>query len=294
MNGFVVLDKAEGMTSFRASSILRRIYNEKKTGHTGTLDPMATGVLPVALGKATRFIDFLPETDKGYIARFKLGVITDTLDITGKVLETREVNVKKEDIEAVLPDFTGELWQLPPMYSAISVGGVRLYELARKGIEIEREKRKITIYSLTLNTADCEGEYEIDVKCSKGTYIRSLIADIGEKLGCGATMTALRRTLSNGFCLADAKREEELEALGESAVMGIDAPFMCYPGVKITEKQAKRFSNGGELSAERLHTEIRPTLYRVYDPEGVFLGLGEVKAEDLTTLWAKRVIGNDK
>lgn len=294
MNGFVVLDKSEGMTSFRASAILRRIYNEKKTGHTGTLDPMATGVLPVALGKATRFIDFLPESDKGYTARFKLGIITDTLDITGTVLETREVNAKKEDIEALLPVFTGELLQVPPMYSAVSVGGVRLYELARKGIEIEREQRKITIYSLTLRDTENEGEYEIDVKCSKGTYIRTLIADMGEKLGCGAVMTALRRTLSNGFTIEEAVTEEELHSLGEKAVRGIDAPFLCYPEVKVSDKQAKRFSNGGELSADRLHREIFPSLYRVYGPDGEFLGLGEVKQDDLTTLWAKRVIGNDR
>jgi len=294
MNGFVVLDKSEGMTSFRASAILRRIYNEKKTGHTGTLDPMATGVLPVALGKATRFIDFLPESDKGYTARFKLGIITDTLDITGTVLETREVNVKREDIEAVLPSFTGEIMQLPPMYSAVSVGGVRLYELARKGIEIEREQRKITVYSLTLRDTENEDEYEIDVKCSKGTYIRTLIADMGETLGCGAVMTALRRTLSNGFTVEEAVTEEELHSLGEKAVRGIDAPFLCYPEVRVTDKQAKRFSNGGELSAERLHRDIFPSLYRVYGPDGAFLGLGEVKQDDLTTLWAKRVIGNDR
>ncbi len=294
MNGFVVLDKSEGMTSFRASAILRRVYNEKKTGHTGTLDPMATGVLPVALGKATRFIDFLPDSDKAYTARFKLGIITDTLDITGTVLEEREVNAKKEDIEALLPGFTGEIFQLPPMYSAISVGGVRLYELARKGIEIEREKRKITIYSLSLRDTETEGEYELDVSCSKGTYIRTLIADMGEKLGCGAVMTALRRTLSNGFSIEEAVTEEELHRQGEKAVRGIDAPFFCYPEVRVSEKQAKRFSNGGELSADRLHREIYPSLYRVYGPDGEFLGLGEVKSDDLTTLWAKRVIGNDR
>ena len=291
MNGFVVLDKSGGMTSFRASAVLRRIYNEKKTGHTGTLDPMATGVLPVALGKATRFIDFLPDSDKAYTARFRLGIVTDTLDITGTVLEEREVNAKREDIEALLPSFTGEIFQLPPMYSAISVDGVRLYELARKGLEIEREQRKITIYSLSLRETDTEGEYEIDVKCSKGTYVRTLIADIGEKLGCGAVMTALRRTLSNGFSIEDAVTEEELQELGERAVWGIDAPFMCFPEVKVTEKQARRFSNGGELSADRLHREIFPSLYRVYGPDGEFLGLGEVKTDDLTTLWAKRVIG---
>lgn len=180
------------------------------------------------------------------------------------------------------------------MYSAVSVGGVRLYELARKGIEIEREQRKITVYSLSLRDTENEDEYEIDVKCSKGTYIRTLIADMGEKLGCGAVMTALRRTLSNGFTVEEAVTEEELHSLGEKAVRGIDAPFLCYPEVRVTDKQAKRFSNGGELSAERLHREIFPSLYRVYGPDGAFLGLGEVKQDDLTTLWAKRVIGNDR
>lgn len=293
VNGFVVLDKCDGMTSFRASATLRRIFSEKKTGHTGTLDPMATGVLPVAMGKATRFIDFLPDSDKGYTARFRFGIVTDTLDITGTVLEERECSVSREDILGVLPRFTGKIMQTPPMYSAISKDGVRLYELARKGIEIEREQREIEIKRLELTDYENGGEFEIDVICSKGTYIRSLIADIGEALGCGAVMTALRRTLANGFTLADAKTAEQVEQMKEQAVLGIDYPFSGFPAVTVTGKQAVRFRNGGELSADRLHTEIFPSLYRVYAPDGAFLGLGEIKNDDNTTLWVKRVIGND-
>ncbi|MBQ3537983.1 MAG: tRNA pseudouridine(55) synthase TruB, partial [Clostridia bacterium] len=260
--------------------------------HTGTLDPMATGVLPVALGKATRFIDFIPESDKGYRAKLKLGIVTDTLDITGTVLSERKVNVTEEEFLSVLDFFRGDILQLPPMYSAIQKDGVRLYELARRGIEVEREKRAVTIKKIEyLGFSD--GEFRIDVICSKGTYIRSLISDIGEKLGTGAVMTSLRRTLANGFTLSDAKTEKELETLREKALLGIDFPFMCYPSVIVSSNQARRFLNGGELSADRLHTEVKPSLYRVYSPENVFLGLGEVKQDDITTLWAKRVVGND-
>lgn len=292
MNGFVILNKSEGVTSFKAAAILRRIYGEKKTGHTGTLDPMATGVLPVALGKATRFIDFIPSSEKGYVAKFRLGITTDTLDITGNILTQKDVSVSKEEVEAVLDSFRGDILQLPPMYSAISKDGVRLYELARKGIEVEREKRAVTIKKLLLTEYENNGEFEIDVLCSKGTYIRSLISDIGEMLGTGAVMTALHRTLSNGFSINEAKTAEELEVLKEKAVLGIDFPFMCYPEVTVSENQAKRFSNGGELSADRLKTCVSASFYRVYAPGHIFLGLGEVKADDLNTLWAKRVIGN--
>lgn len=292
MNGFVILDKEEGMTSFRAACFLRKIYSEKKTGHTGTLDPMATGVLPVALGKATRFIDFLPSSEKGYTARLRLGITTDTLDITGNVLSQRDVSVTREEFASVLSSFRGEILQTPPMFSAIHKDGVRLYELARKGIEVEREKRAVSIKKLEL--LQCDGsEFEIDVVCSKGTYIRSLIEDIGNALGTGAVMTSLRRTLSNGFELSQAKTEAEIKENPSCALLGIDFPFMDFPFVRVSEAQAKRFSNGGELSADRLHTTLSPSLYRVYSPEDVFLGLAEVRSDDTSVLWAKRVIGND-
>lgn len=292
MNGFLVLDKPEGVTSFKAAAGFRRILGEKKVGHTGTLDPMATGVLPVAFGKATRFIDYLPDSGKAYKAKFRFGIVTDTLDITGTVLEETEAHVCRADVEAVLPAFRGDIMQLPPMYSALSVNGVKLYKLARQGVEIEREKRPVTISSLEL-IGEENGEFEIEVSCSKGTYIRSLISDIGEKLGCGAVMTALRRTRSNGFCIENALTPEKAEALGEKAVLPIDAVFECYPALKVTEAQSVRFSNGGDLLTERIRGGAVVGNYRVFSPEGIFLGLGEVKQEDQTTLIAKKVMGND-
>ena len=170
---------------------------------------MATGVLPVAVGNATRFIELLPSHDKGYRASFKLGITTDTLDITGTVLTKSDNIPEEEDVKKAISHFKGETEQLPPMYSAIKKDGKRLYELARQGIEVEREKRTVTIYNCDFVSFE-NGEYTIDVKCSKGTYIRSLISDIGEMLGCGAVMTALRRTLSNGFSIDEAHTEDEL------------------------------------------------------------------------------------
>lgn len=294
MNGFVILNKEKGITSFRASSILRKIYNEKKTGHTGTLDPMASGVLPVAIGKATRFIDYLPESDKEYVARFKPGTATDTLDITGKVLSQIAVFVKRRDILGVLDFFKGDITQIPPMYSAVSVNGVRLYKLARSGVEIEREKRRVCIRELILTDYENDGEFEIYVVCSKGTYIRSLISDIGEKLGTGAVMTALTRTKSNGYSISQAKNISQLEQEKEKAVMSIDSAFTGFPEVFVTSAQSKRFSNGGELFSDRLCGASEPSLYRVYSPDGVFLGLGEITEENKNVLIAKRVIVDDK
>ena len=292
MNGFVVLDKPAGVTSFKAAAPLRRLYNEKKAGHTGTLDPMATGVLPVALGKAARFIDYLPDAGKAYTARFRCGLTTDTLDITGTVLSERPARVTEDDVLAMLPRFRGEIAQVPPMYSALSVNGQRLYELARKGIEVERQARRVTVGTLEL-TGVFDEEFEIAVSCSKGTYIRSLIADIGEALGCGAVMTALRRTRSNGFTIEEARTPEQVEALGEAAVLPLDHPFACYAALSVTEAQANRFRNGGGLFTQRLKGEPREGTYRVYAPDGLFLGLGRVPAEDPQTLLALKVIGNE-
>lgn len=292
MNGFLVLDKPEGVTSFKAASAFRKILNERKTGHTGTLDPMATGVLPVAFGKATRFIDYLPDSGKAYTARFKFGLVTDTLDITGKILEECEADISKETVESVLGEFRGDIMQMPPMYSALSVNGVKLYKLARQGVEIEREKRQIRIDELEL-TGVYGDEFEITVSCSKGTYIRSLIADIGEKVGSGAVMTALRRTRSNGFSIEDALTPEKAEELGAAAVMSIDKVFECYPGIYVSEAQSVRFSNGGDLFTERIKNCPGEGNFRVYSPDGKFLGLGEIKKEDTSLLIAKKVMGND-
>lgn len=289
MNGFVILDKSEGMTSFRASSFLRRIYGEKKTGHTGTLDPMATGVLPVALGRATRFIDFLPVTDKGYTARMRFGITTDTLDITGNVTGKTDAKISLGEVLDVLPRFKGDIMQLPPMYSAISVDGKRLYELARKGIEVEREKRPVTVYDIDVTETE-DNEFILSVLCSKGTYIRSLISDIGECLGVGACMTALRRTYSNGFTLDDAHTEDELKELLSDGVLPTDKPFGCFPSVTLTGAQSVRFQNGGELFSSRLGRDTVPSIYRVYSDKNVFLGLGEIPENEPEILKVRRVI----
>ena len=194
MMGLLLLDKPENITSFSAVNRARKLLNIKKAGHTGTLDPMATGVLSILLGAATRFAEFLPSRDKAYIAGMRLGVTTDTLDITGTVLEERPVTVTRGDIEAALGQFRGEIMQVPPMYSAKSQGGQRLYELARRGVEVEREARAVEIYRL-----DMLDNTHIYVECSAGTYIRSLIDDLGRVLGCGACMASLRRVKAHGY-----------------------------------------------------------------------------------------------
>lgn len=292
MNGFVVLDKKEGITSFKAAAFLRKVYGEKKTGHTGTLDPLATGVLPVALGRATRFIDFLPSNEKEYIAGLRFGITTDTLDITGKILSEKEAKVTEEDLMRVLPMFRGEILQTPPMFSALLVNGERLYDLARKGIEVEREARKVTVFALEVLGQPRPGEFEIRVACSKGTYIRSLIDDMGKVLGVGAVMTSLRRTKSNGFRIENAFPAEEVEKNPAGALLPVDFPFMGLPEAKVTEKQALRFRNGGELSLDRIKCELPTGLIRVYSPDSVFLGLGEVKEKE-AFLYAKRVLGHE-
>ena len=293
MNGFIYVDKPEGITSFVAVAKIRRLFGIKKAGHTGTLDPMATGVLPIAVGHATRFIELIPSHDKAYRAKFILGKTTDTLDITGAVTGEYQVTATREDVENALADFRGEIEQIPPMYSAIKKDGVRLYDLARQGIEIERESRKVTIYTLEL-VSYCEetAEYEIDCECSSGTYIRTLIADIGEKLGFGATMTSLRRTNANGVSIENCYTFEELEKLRdegnlESSVNCVDS-LVVYDKIKVTPAQAKRFSNGGELDCSRFGGKKEPGLYRVYSQDGEFLGVGEID-ENITQLSVKRV-----
>ena len=288
MTGVICLDKPCNMTSFMAVKKASRILGVKKAGHTGTLDPMATGVLVIMLGHCTRFIELLPEHRKSYSARVKLGITTDTLDITGEVLSESTVNITKEQLLTVAEKFKGEISQVPPMYSAIKKDGERLYDLARKGIEIERESRKITIEKLEIY--DFNGtEFSMDVTCSAGTYIRSLCDDIGRELGCGAVMTSLRRTEANGFSIENAVTLEELEKLvseksEKTVITSVEKALMSYPEITVTSPQANRFSNGGELGYERLHGDYSVGVYRVYSPERKLLGLGEIKTEkgDLT------------
>ncbi len=291
MTGFVFLDKGEGMTSFIAAKRLGRIFETKKVGHTGTLDPMATGVMVIAMEHATRFIELISDHDKAYRARFLLGKTTDTLDITGMVLSQSEVAVGRDEVEKAVLSFKGDILQLPPMYSAIKKAGVRLYELARQGIEIEREERQVNISSICLTDAK-ENEYEIEVHCSKGTYVRSLISDIGEKLGTGAVMTYLRRIEANGVSIDKCYTLDELEKMKETgelekALTPVDS-FITYPKIKVTAPQAKRFANGGGLDINRFGGKKEPGFYNVYSPEGKFLGIGEID-EERTELKVKRV-----
>ncbi len=288
MNGIIVIDKENGYTSFDVVAKMRRICGEKKIGHTGTLDPMATGVLPILIGNATKAQSLLPESDKEYEATFSFGITTDTLDITGKVLSQTESNVKSEDLEAVLPQFRGDIMQLPPMYSAVSKDGVRLYELARKGLVTEREARPITVYKLDLLNFDEQLQSaQILVKCSKGTYIRSICDDIGQALGCGAVMTSLRRVTACGYTLDDAITLEKAKELSENGMLEeylrpTESVFACYPSVKVTEAQAVRFKNGGGLMLSRTDVDDSSengAYYRVYNSSDVFLGLGYVNKE---------------
>ena len=291
--GVILVNKHKGVTSHDIVFKIRKLYNTKKVGHTGTLDPMATGVMVVALDGATRFIELISDHDKAYRARFLLGKTTDTLDITGKILSEKKVNVRKEEVEEILGSFRGEISQLPPMYSAIKKDGVRLYELARQGIEIEREERQVNISSLLLTDYnENKNEYEIEVSCSKGTYIRSLISDIGEALGTGAVMTSLRRIKANGvsvdkcFTLSELCEMQENDEL-EKAINSVDS-FISYPRIRVTEAQAKRFSNGGGLDTNRFGGKKETGFYNVYSPEGLFLGIGEID-EEKTELKVKRV-----
>ena len=280
MTGVLLLDKPEGITSFWAAAQLRRVCGEKKIGHTGTLDPMASGLLPVLLGGATKFADLLPSHDKAYRATFLLGAETDTLDITGRVVRQRYVRASAADVQDALGRFRGSITQVPPMFSAVSQNGVRLYALARQGIEVERKTRTVEIYRLELTEADdVKGAYTIDVQCSAGTYIRSLVSDLGERLGCGAVLTALRRTGANGLSVDDAHTLDELRALSPRAldayVLPVDAVLADYPAVTVTQNQSVRFRNGGALDLARVRcADTDAVLYRVYNPQGTFLGLG--------------------
>lgn len=293
MTGIILIDKPKDITSFGAVARVRRICGEKKCGHTGTLDPMATGLLTVMLGGATRFSELLPSHDKAYRAEFRLGTVTDTLDITGKVLETRPVSANAAQVAAALAEFVGEIEQLPPMYSAVSVNGKRLYDLARQGVEVEREPRRVTVYSAEiLEAKESAGEYAVSVECSSGTYIRTLISDLGEKLGCGAVLTELRRTAANGFKIDSAVTLEALSQAAESGeldrlIIPVDRALEEYPIITVSAAQARRFGNGGELSLERLKYPRTLGLFRIYDPDGAFMGLGEIGDGD--SLKVKRV-----
>lgn len=284
MNGILLIDKPKDHTSFDVVAIVRGCVRERKAGHTGTLDPMATGVLPVLLGSATKAQSLLPDTDKEYDAEFRLGLTTDTLDITGTVLSTSNEGATREQIENLLPQFTGDIMQLPPMYSAVSKDGVRLYELARKGIETEREARPVHVGLLKLTGFDEENRCgTLKISCSKGTYIRSICGDIGKLLGCGCVMTGLRRTKACGFDISEATPLSEIRRLADSdrdsllaLIRPVESIFSAYRAVHISEKQAFRFKNGGSLTLDRIKcpADLRNgEMLRIKEHGGGFLGL---------------------
>lgn len=290
MTGVLILDKPADFTSFDAVAVCRRLCHERKIGHTGTLDPMATGVLPLLLGKATRAASLLEDTDKEYEAGFRLGVSTDTEDSTGKVLETSDTPVSRELLESLLPRFRGEIMQVPPMYSAVSKDGKRLYELARKGIEVERDARPVTIFKLELIEYHEETrEGKLTVSCSKGTYIRTLIADLAKAAGSLGVMTALRRTKACGFTLADAVTLDEAKVLSEAGTLEeklrpVESLFAHLSAVTVSGAQATRFGNGGQLDLKRIPAFRKQNppdgeIVRVRGEKGEFLGLGQVQTE---------------
>lgn len=278
MQGLLLINKPEGLTSFGVVAKIKWLLHTKRVGHTGTLDPMATGVLPILVGRDTVLCSHLLDADKEYVAGVKLGITTDTLDKTGKVLSKTKVNLSKERLEEVLKGFLGKQNQVPPMYSALKKDGVRLYDLAREGKEVEREAREIEIFELELLEFSGD-EFKIRVLCSKGTYIRSLADDIGKELGTGAMLTSLCRTQTAGFKLNECVDLDFLTPENTSSFLkSAENAVLNYPLLFVSEKQALRFSNGGELALERLRFKSQPEngeIYRVKNGER-FLGLGEV------------------
>lgn len=279
MNGILCMNKPQDFTSFDVIAKLRGILKIKRLGHAGTLDPMATGVLPVFVGTATKACDILPDNEKSYLAGFKTGLITDTQDITGKTVSEFSKRVTKEEIIDILPKFTGSVMQLPPMYSAVSVNGKRLYDLARQGIEVEREKREIFIDEIRLEQFNEDTqEGKLYVSCSKGTYIRTIINDIGELLGCGAVMTSLVRLSSGGFkleqCLsfADVEKARDENRL-EDLIIPVEKVFSSLARLRLNEVQTRMYKNGVKLDLARVNN-IKENVndYAVYGFDGAFIG----------------------
>lgn len=286
MEGILCIDKPKGYTSFDVVARMRGIARTRKIGHGGTLDPMATGVLPLFFGRAAKACELLPNQDKRYTATFRLGIVTDTQDITGTVLQEQPVTVDKDQVQEMLKEFTGPQQQIPPMYSAVKVNGKRLYELARQGKEIKRDPRDISIHSLELVQADeGAGSYTVDVSCSKGTYVRTLCHDIGQRLGCGATLTDLRRTRACGYdleqCLTLEQAEEKAEGSQlKSELMPTETAFSGLPRLVLSMQQARHFCNGVALTLNQFESPLDGTV-AVFREDDVFLGLAAPDEEGM-------------
>ena len=280
-NGIIIIDKPSDWTSMDVCAKIRGILREKRVGHGGTLDPMATGVLPVFVGQATRAVEFAENSRKEYVAGLRLGQITNTQDISGETLETRPVTASRTDVEAAMQRFLGEIQQIPPMFSAIKINGQKLYDLARKGQEVERKPRTITIYELELLEQVSDTDYVIRCVCSKGTYIRTLCHDIGQTLGCGGTLYSLRRTMAAGYTLDQAVTLADVQEKGEALLLPADTMFADCGAVTVrSEKVEKRVRCGNAFTDH----SVADGIYRVYGLNGDFLCLSRAENGTLTSI----------
>ena len=283
MNGILLIDKPPLWTSNDVVSKLKGVLKERRIGHSGTLDPLATGLLVVFAGRATRAVSFAESHDKRYTAGLKLGLRTDTQDISGNVISQEQTDIKDEELDRVLSCFVGEIEQTPPMYSAVRVNGKRLYELARKGIEVERKPRKITVYSIERKGRE-SGDIVLDIKCSKGTYIRTLCSDIGERLGCGACMSTLRRTeagmfsVENAYTLDEVIREAEIGDVS-SLILPTETIFSEYERITVSASAEAKVRNGNPVSFS-----AQDGTYRVCSQQGEFLALGRCENGIIKTI----------
>ena len=280
-NGVLIVHKHAGVTSHDIVNKIRRLYGTRRVGHTGTLDPMATGVFVVLIGRAAKASEYLATDSKRYRARLRLGLTTDTEDTSGTTLTTCEILPTLEKLQAVLPTFFGKIMQVPPMYSALKVGGKKLVDLAREGITVERQPREIEIFSLIVTPTDKERDYILDVHCSGGTYIRTLCADIGAALGCGGAMASLERTETGGFSLEQSHTIDELEAMDEnerlSLLIPTEALFASLPSVKLSAFYERLCRGGCEIYLKKLGVTIpMGTRVRLLDANGNFFAIGEV------------------
>lgn len=280
MDGIVIVDKPQGWTSQDVTARLRRVFGTRRIGHGGTLDPMATGVLPVFVGRATRAVEFFEHAEKTYETVLRLGITTDTEDMTGTVLTEENVSFTEEQLQETLAAFRGEILQVPPMYSALKVNGQKLCDLARKGKTVERQPRPITIHELTLVERG-ENTLRLRVRCSKGTYIRTLCKDIGEKLGCGGCMESLRRVAAGEYTIDEAVPLQTLldTEEPEKYLRDVDTMFRNYPAVTLTANQETRCRNGNAFSVS-----LAPGTYRAYSQDGEFLMLAKVDGGVMSTI----------
>jgi tRNA pseudouridine55 synthase len=282
MNGILLVDKPQDWTSHDVVAKLRGVFGERRIGHSGTLDPLATGLLVVFLGKATKAVEFSEAAEKEYIAHLRLGLETDTQDITGSVLHTSNSVPNATQVESVLQQYRGEILQIPPMYSAIKVNGQKLYDVARRGGEVERAPRPITIHALSL-LGEQNGDYILKVCCSKGTYIRTLCHDIGRALGCGGVMTALRRTRVGSYNVQDAHTVSAIadldRAASEALLLPLDSVFSEYPALTLSASDAAHCRNGRPFVLD-----LSDGTYRLYDSGGQFLMLAAVESENVRAL----------